>query len=79
MSGFRRPRIGVITLRIGTGTCRIGDGQLTHTRTSLKSQVLIIISPISSDLLSFLCSTLPSPKNVKLSHPSLSLHAIIMS
>jgi len=29
--------------------------------------------------LSFLCSTLPSPKNTKLSHPSLSLHAIIMS
>jgi len=29
--------------------------------------------------LSFLCSTLPSPKNTKLSHPSLSLHAIIIS
>jgi len=29
--------------------------------------------------LSFLCSTLPLPKNTKLSHPSLSLHAIIMS
>ena len=29
--------------------------------------------------LSFLCSTLPSPKNTKLSHPALSLHAIIMS
>jgi len=29
--------------------------------------------------LSFLSSTLPSPKNTKLSHPSLSLHAMIMS
>ena len=29
--------------------------------------------------LTFLCPTLPSPKNPRLSHPSLSLHAIIMS
>jgi len=29
--------------------------------------------------LSFFCSTPPSPKNTKLSHPSLSLHAMIMS
>jgi len=29
--------------------------------------------------LSFLCSGLPSPKNTKLSHPSLSLHAIIIN
>jgi len=29
--------------------------------------------------LTFLCSTLPSPKYTNLSHPSLSLHAIIMS
>jgi len=33
--GFRRPRISVITCRIGTWTCRIGDGQLTRTRNSL--------------------------------------------
>jgi len=29
--------------------------------------------------LNFVCSTPPSPKNMKWSHPSLSLHAIIMS
>jgi len=29
--------------------------------------------------LSFLCSTVPAPKNTKLIHSSLSLHAIIMS
>jgi len=48
--GFRRPRIGVITHRIGTRTCHIGDGQLTRTWNSLKSQFLMMISPISSDL-----------------------------
>jgi len=50
MIGFRRPRIGVITRRIGTRTCRIGDGKLTRTRNSLKSQFLMMVSPISSDL-----------------------------
>jgi len=50
MIGFRSPRIGVITRRIGTRTCRIGDGQLTRTRNSLMSQFLMMISPISSDL-----------------------------
>jgi len=46
----------------------------------------IVQVPVSHDdfphllwSLSFLCTTLPSPKNTKLSHPSLSLHAIIMS
>jgi len=46
----------------------------------------ILYVPVSHDdsshllwSLSFLCSTLPSPKNTKLCHPSLSLHAIIMS
>jgi len=50
----------------------------------LAHQILSV--PVSHDdfphllwSLSFLCSTLPSPKNTKLSHPSLSLHAIIMS
>jgi len=32
--GLGRPRIGVISRRIGTRTCRIGDGQLTRTRNS---------------------------------------------
>ena len=50
MIGFRRPRIGVITRQIGNRTCRIGDGQLTRIRNSLKSQFLMMISPISSDL-----------------------------
>jgi len=48
--GFRRPRIGVITCRIGTHTCCIRDGILTRTRNSLKSQFLMMISPIFSDL-----------------------------
>jgi len=29
--------------------------------------------------LTFLCSTLPSPKNMKCSHPSVTLHAIILT
>jgi len=33
--GFRRPRIVVVTRRIGTGIWCIGDGQLTRTRNSL--------------------------------------------
>jgi len=47
---FRRPRIGVITCRIKTRTCRIRDGILTRTQNSLKSQFLMMISPIFSDL-----------------------------
>jgi len=38
----------------------------------------MMISPISSHL-SFSSSTLPAPKNTKLSHPSLSLHETIKS
>jgi len=45
-----RPCIGVITCRIGTHTCRIGDGQLTPTQNSLKSQFLMMISPVPSHL-----------------------------
>jgi len=45
-----RPRIGVITRQIGTHTCRIGDGKLTRTRNSLKSQFLMMICPISSTI-----------------------------
>jgi len=48
--GLGRPRIGVITRRIGTRACRIGDCKLTRTQNSLKSQLLIIICPISSHL-----------------------------
>ena len=48
--GYRIPRIGVHTRRIGSRTCRIGDGKLTRTRNSLKSQFLMMISPISSHL-----------------------------
>jgi len=48
--GFRRPRIGVITRRIGTCSCCIWNGKLTRTRNSLKSQFLMMISPISFDL-----------------------------
>jgi len=70
-----RPRIGVFTSRIGSSTCRIRNGQLTRTRKSLKSQFLMMILPISS----YLSLSLPSPKNMKLSHPYLSLHAMIMS
>jgi len=45
-----RPRIGVSSRWIWTHTCCIGDGQLTRTWNSLKSQFLMMISPISSDL-----------------------------
>ena len=34
--GLGRPRIGVLTRRIGIRTCCIGDGKLTCTETSLK-------------------------------------------
>ena len=48
--GLGTPHIGVITHQIGTHTCCIGDGKLTCTRNSLKSQFLRTISPISSHL-----------------------------
>jgi len=47
---FRRPRISVIPRWIRSRTCRIGDGKLTFTQNSLKSQFLTMVSPISSDL-----------------------------
>jgi hypothetical protein len=50
MIGLGGPRIGVITIRIGTHTWRIGDGKLTLTHDSLKSQFPIMISPMSSHL-----------------------------
>jgi len=46
--GLGRPRIGVITRLIGTGTCCIGDGRLTGTQNPLKSQFLMMISTITS-------------------------------
>jgi len=48
--GFRRPRIGVVTRRIGTRTCPIADSELYCPRNCLKSQFLMMISPITSDL-----------------------------
>jgi len=48
--GLGRPRISVITSWIGTHTCCIGDGTLTHARNCLNSYFLMMISPISSDL-----------------------------
>jgi len=72
---FRRPRIGVFAHQIGSSTCRIRNGKLARTQNSLMSQFLMMISPISSHL----SLSLPSPKNTKLSHPYLSLHAMIMS
>jgi len=77
--GLGSPPIGVITRRIGTRICHIRDSELTCTRNSLKSQFLMMIFPHLFSSLSFSSSTVPSPKNTKLSHPSLSLHAIIKS
>jgi len=48
--GFKIPWISVLTWRIGRCTCHIGNGKLTCTQNSLKSQFLMLISPISSDL-----------------------------
>jgi len=48
--GLGRPRISVITRRIRTCTCCIGDGKLTRTRNSLKSQYLMMISPVPSHI-----------------------------
>jgi len=48
--GFRRPCIAFLTCRIGSRTCHIGNGKLTHTQNSHKSQFLIMISPMSSYL-----------------------------
>ena len=47
---LERHRIGAITHRIKTHTCRIRDGKLTCARNFLKSQFLMTISPISSHL-----------------------------
>jgi dissimilatory sulfite reductase (desulfoviridin) alpha/beta subunit len=48
--GLGRPRIREITHRIGTRTCHIGDGRLTRTRNSIKSQFLMMISPVPAHL-----------------------------
>jgi len=50
LMGLGRPRINDMTCQIGTRTCRIGDGKLTVTRKSLKSQFPMMICPISSHL-----------------------------
>jgi len=67
--GFRRPRIGVITRRIGTRTCRIGDGQLTHTQNSLSPSVSWWFPPSSMiSLCLVLNSTITWEQEVKSSH-----------
>jgi len=71
---FIRRRISVFTPRIVSSTCRISNGKLSRTRKSLNSQFLELISPI----LSHLSRSLSSRKNTKLSHPYLSLHAMII-
>jgi len=43
---FARPRISVVTSWVGPCRCRIGDGKLTRTQNSLKSQFHTTISPI---------------------------------
>jgi len=73
--GFRKPRISVVTCWIRSSTCRIRNGQFTRTQNCVQSQVLMMISPISYHL----SLSLPSPKNTKLSHSYLSLHAMISS
>jgi len=77
--GLGRPRIGVITHRIRTRYSNIGDGTLSRTRNSLTSPLLILIYPTSSQLSPSRPSTLMSSMNTKLSHPPLSMHAMIKS
>ena len=48
MIGLGTPRICVTTCQISTCNCCIADGILTPTQNSLKSQFLMMISPISS-------------------------------
>ena len=74
LSVLTGPHIGVVTCRIGSSTCHTRHGKLTRTPNSLKSQFLMMISPISSHL----SHSLPSPKNTKSSHPYQSFHAMIM-
>jgi len=76
---FRRPRIGVITLRICAHTCHIMDSKI-------KSHLKFSSVPFSHDVvphqlssLSFSSWTLPSPKYTELGLPSLSAHAMFMS
>ena len=45
--GLGRPCISVNIHQFGTRTCHIGDGKLTRTHNSLKSQFLRMICPIS--------------------------------
>jgi len=74
--GLGWPSIGVITHLIRTCTCCIVDGKLTRTWHSLVSDD---DSPRTLSSLPFLSSILPSPKNTKLTPPSLSIHAMIKS
>jgi len=70
--GLRRPFVSVNRRWMGNRSWHIRDDKLTSTRNSLKSQFPMIIHPISF-------SILLSPQNTMVSHPSLSLHAMIKS
>jgi len=47
---FGRPGLSVLTFRIGSSTCRIGNAPLTHAWNSLHFQFLMLVSPISCHL-----------------------------
>jgi len=73
--GLERHCICVITRQIWKRTSPFRDGKLTHTRDYLSPSFSWWYDPS----LSFSYSTLQSPKNTNLSHPSLCLHAMIKS
>ena len=74
--GLTRPYIGSITGWIRSHTCHIGNSKMTRSHNSLTSHFPMISNFNSS--LSFSSSTLPSPQNMKWSHPSVSGHDMIM-
>lgn len=59
-------------------TCLITNGTIIRTQYFLKSQFVLISSPITSHLSLFLSRTLLLYGNTILPHPSLSLHAKIL-
>jgi len=76
--GCSRSCIRVKNLWISSYSCRIRNGKLNPTCNSLMSQCLIMISHLLSSL-SFMSSIIPLLKTTKVSHPSLSLHAMMRS
>jgi len=73
--GLGRFCIGVITRWIGTGIYHTGDRMVTGTCNSLSPSFSWCVAPS----LSFSSLTLSSPRNMKLSYPSLFLDAMIKS